>query len=135
MARITYYGHANRETGAERPHKSERFKVKMDVVITSGHGVGTASSFKTQRIPGALVWLLQEGMEVPVFTDEAGNAIALDEEGLAPLLTEEKESLDAAHKEQTSLTYDVPKMKELGDAKDIASEAGRAVKGLFKRKR
>lgn len=126
MARITYYGHGNRETGAERPHKSERVSVKIDAVVTSGHATGTTSSFKAKKVPGDISWLLQEGMEVPVLTDQAGTITALDIEALAPLLVEEQDSLDAAHKEQTSLRYaaGLPTKDEVGQ-----------LKGLFRRKK
>ena len=124
MARITYYGHGNRETGAERPNKNLRVAVKIDAVVTSGHGTGTSSSFKAKKVPGDIAWLLQEGMEVPVFTDAAGDITALDIEALGPLLAGEKDSLDAAQKEQTSLRYSagLPTKDEVGQLEGALPE-------------
>ena len=84
MTQITYYGHHNRETGGPILEKHVKQNVDIDVTVTSGAHTGTASSFKAKKIPADLRWLLQEGMEVPVFVDQSGNATALDMEGLAP---------------------------------------------------
>ena len=137
MARITYYGSANRETGAELPHKGERHNVDIDVMVTTGAHTGTTSSFKQKKMAPDLRWLLQEGMDVPVFLDEAGNATSLDIEGLAPFVEANQDAVKAAHKKQSSFGYDfvVPDREEREELKDLGRDVGKGIKGLFKRKK
>ena len=134
MAQITYYGHYNRDTGGPILQKHIKQNVDIDVTVTSGAHTGTASSFRAKKVPADLLWLLQEGMDVPVFIDQSGNATALDMDGLDPLVAANQDALDAAHKERRSNPFDIPKREELDDLKEIAGNAGRAVKGLFRRK-
>ena len=126
MARITYYGHGNRETGAERPDRGLLVNPSMDLLVTSGAGAGTTSSHKEKRLDGDIAWLLQEGMEIPVYVDSEGRVTGLDRDGLASLLEAGAADLEAAQKEQTSLRYSLglPSKDEVGQ-----------LKGLFRRKK
>lgn len=132
-ARVTYHA-GGRELGQQRPDKGVRTNVKMDLVITSGPRAGTESYYKG-HLSGDLAWLIAEGDEIPVIVDPEGKVVGIDEEALAPMLTEEKDSLDAAHKEQSSLHYaaDLPTRDELGHVKELPGEARKVFGRLFKR--
>jgi hypothetical protein len=126
---LLYYGHLPvKETGAEVPTKGLMLNTRLDVRTADGQE-GTVK----QMVDGRTAWLMTEGMDVPLRVDpESGAPLEVDFDALAAELEGREEEADQAHREQSSVTYDLPKKEELRTAAELPGELKKAAGGVFK---
>lgn len=125
---LVFYGHNTRECGHELPERRLRTNVALD--LRTAAGTRTARFMMDAR----LAWLLEEGMDVPVRVDPAsGLAAALDVDALAAELAHRAPEVEAAHREQTSVFYDLPRREELAQLKELPGELLRGLRRLRRR--
>jgi hypothetical protein len=128
---LVYYGDLPvQETGAELPRKGLKLKAKLDVRTADGQE-GTVK----QWVPGETAWLMTEGMEVPLRVDASGAPLEIDFEALAGELEGRSGEAEAAHKEQSSLTYDIPKKEEFKDAAEGVKDAAKGLRAAWRKRR